>query len=315
MQQKRTQTSVENVQHLIVIGSGKGGVGKSTVSVNLAVALAQQGAAVGLLDADTYGPSVPLMLGVRKRGETHGWRGTLPLVQRQKLAPEQMLQPLLRYGVKVMSVGFFVGEEQAVAPMPDVQGMLIRQLLYMVNWGPLDYLLVDLPPGNGEPQATLVREMALSGAILVTTPQDVARIDTAKALAMFRQARVHVLGLVTNMSGFSCPHCGELIEIFPTSQERRGSLDELAVLSTIPLHPPTAATGDNGRPVTVSLPTSPVSLAFHTLASNVARTLEEIEQAQNAEQQAATDAEASTRDSNSDAESLAKDSDSDEKES
>ncbi|HZO75272.1 MAG TPA: P-loop NTPase [Ktedonobacteraceae bacterium] len=315
MQQKRTQTSVENVQHLIVIGSGKGGVGKSTVSVNLAVALAQQGAAVGLLDADTYGPSVPLMLGVRKRGETHGWRGTLPFAQRQKLAPEQMLQPLLRYGVKVMSVGFFVGEEQAVAPMPDVQGMLIRQLLYMVNWGPLDYLLIDLPPGNGEPQATLVREMALSGAILVTTPQDVARIDTAKALAMFRQARVHVLGLVTNMSGFSCPHCGELIEIFPASQERRGSLDELPTLSTIPLHPPTAATGDNGRPVTVSLPTSSVALAFHTLASNVARALDEIEQARDAEQQAATDEASSIKDRNSDAEAFAKDSDSDEEES
>ncbi len=302
MQRIRTQTNIENVHHLIVIGSGKGGVGKSTVSVNLAVALAQQGAAVGLLDADTYGPSVPLMLGVRKRSETYGWHATLPLAQRQKLTPEQMLQPLLRYGVKIMSVGFFVGEEQAVAPMPDVQGMLIRQLLYMVNWGQLDYLLVDLPPGNGEPQATLVREMALSGAILVTTPQDVARIDTAKALAMFRQAGVHVLGLVNNMGGFACPHCGKLIEIFPTGQERRDALDELTVLSTIPLHPPTAATGDSGRPITVSLPTSPVSQTFHALASNVTRVLDEIEQARDTTQQAATDEEAPPKDSHTDEE-------------
>lgn len=263
------RANVDQVKHLIVVGSGKGGVGKSTVSVNLAVALARQGAAVGLLDGDTYGPSVPLMLGIRKRGESQGWRGTLPLAFRRNLPPEQMLQPLLRYGVKVMSVGFFVGEEQAVAPMPDVQGLLIRQLLFMVNWGRLDYLIVDLPPGNGEPQATLVRELDLAGAILVTTPQDVARIDTARALAMFRLAGVHVLGLVKNMSGFTCPHCGEIIEIFPAGLEMRESLDDLPVLCTIPLHPPTATGGDNGQPVVVSLPASPAALAFHTLAKDV----------------------------------------------
>ncbi|HEY4036426.1 MAG TPA: Mrp/NBP35 family ATP-binding protein [Ktedonobacteraceae bacterium] len=263
------RASIDQVKHLVVVGSGKGGVGKSTVSVNLAVALARQGAAVGLLDGDTYGPSVPLMLGIRKRGESYGWRNTLPLAHRQKLSPEQMLQPLTRYGVKVMSVGFFVGEEQAVAPMPDVQGLLIRQLLSLVNWGELDYLIVDLPPGNGEPQATLVHELELAGAILVTTPQDVARIDTAKALAMFRSASVRVLGVVKNMSGFTCPHCGEVVEIFPTGMEMRASLDNLPVLCTIPLHPPTATSGDSGQPIVVSLPSSPVSLAFRTLAESV----------------------------------------------
>ena len=211
------RASIDQVRHLIVVGSGKGGVGKSTVSVNLAMALARQGAAVGLLDGDTYGPSVPLMLGIRKRSESHGWRSTLPLAHRKKLSPEQMLQPLARYGVKVMSVGFFIGEEQAVAPMPDVLGMLIRQLLYTVNWGRLDYLLIDLPPGNGEPQATLCRELELDGAILVTTPQDIARIDTAKGLGMFQSAGVPVLGLVQNMAGFLCPHCGERIDGFPAS--------------------------------------------------------------------------------------------------
>jgi ATP-binding protein involved in chromosome partitioning len=263
------RASIDQVRHLIVVGSGKGGVGKSTVSVNLAVALARQGAAVGLLDGDTYGPSVPLMLGIRKRGESYGWKNTLPLAHRQKLSPEQMLQPLTRYGVKVMSVGFFVGEEQAVAPMPDVQGLLIRQLLYMVNWGKLDYLIVDLPPGNGEPQATLVQELELAGAILVTTPQDVARIDTAKAVAMFHAAGVHVLGLVKNMSGFTCPHCGEVVEIFPTGVEMRASLDSLPVLCTIPLYPPTATSSDSGQPIVVSLPSSPASLAFRTLAEKV----------------------------------------------
>lgn len=267
--QRAKRIKKDQVKRLIVIGSGKGGVGKSTVSVNLALALARQGALVGLLDGDTYGPSVPLMLGVRKRGESLGWSSTLPLGFRQELVPEQMLQPLVRYGIKIMSVGFFIGEEQAVAPMPDVQGMLIRQLLLGVNWGELDYLLVDLPPGNGEPQATLVRELELSGAILVTTPQDVARIDTARALAMFRQAGVPVLGLVNNMSGFTCPHCGELIDVFPAGRQVRSALDELPILATIPLHPPTAIGGDSGQPVVAGVPECASAQAFHALAREV----------------------------------------------
>ena len=265
---------VEQVAHLLVVGSGKGGVGKSTVSVNLAVALARRGAQVGLLDADAYGPSVPMMLGVRKRSESQGWKATLPLGHRRRLAPEQMLQPLLRYGVKVMSVGFFIAEEQAVAPMPDVLGMLIRQLLYTVNWGRLDYLLIDLPPGNGEPQATLCRELELGGAILVTTPQDIARIDTAKGLGMFQSAGVPVLGLVQNMAGFLCPHCGERIEIFPTSNEAHSQLYQLPLLGTIPLDPLTARSGDSGQPVVVSMPESPVSIAFCAMAEQVADRLE-----------------------------------------
>lgn len=263
------RSRIDQVKHLIVIGSGKGGVGKSTVSVNLAVALARQGATVGLLDGDTYGPSVPLMFGIRKRGEASGWGGTLPLANRQKLSPEQMLQPLLRYGVKIMSVGFFIGEEHAVAPMPDVQGLLIRQLLYTVNWGALDYLIVDLPPGNGEPQATLVGTLQLAGAILVTTPQDVARLDTARALAMFRRAEVSVLGLVKNMSSFACPHCGTPIDIFPQGVGLGEALDDLPVLCTLPIFPPTAATSDNGQPVVVSLPTSPAALAYQNLAKRL----------------------------------------------
>jgi ATP-binding protein involved in chromosome partitioning len=255
------------------VGSGKGGVGKSTVSVNLAVALAKQGAQVGLLDADAYGPSVPMMLGIRKRGESQGWRATLPLGHQGKLSPDKMLKPLLRYGVKVMSVGFFIGEEQAVAPMPDVLGLLIRQLLYTVNWGELDYLIIDLPPGNGEPQATLCRELQLDGAILVTTPQDIARIDTAKGLAMFQNAGVPALGLVQNMSGFVCPHCGERVDIFPSSDESRALLDSLPLLGAIPLDPATAVSGDKGQPVVVSMPESPVAAAFKCAAEQVVAAL------------------------------------------
>jgi ATP-binding protein involved in chromosome partitioning len=263
----------EGVGKLLVVGSGKGGVGKSTVSVNLAIALAQSGAAVGLLDGDAYGPSIPMMLGVRKREEGRGWRAVLPLGFAGELPPEQRLRPLVRYGVGVMSVGFFIGEEQAVAPMPDVLGMLIRQLLTMVDWGALDYLIVDLPPGTGEPQATLCRELALDGALLVTTPQDIARMDTAKALGMFRQTGTPVLGLVENMSGFVCPHCGERVEIFPPSEASGSLLGEVPLLATIPLDPATASSGDQGQPVTVSQPDSTVAQAFRALAERVAQRL------------------------------------------
>lgn len=274
--QKRTKRSrIEAIDTLLVVGSGKGGVGKSTVSVNLAVALARQGAQVGLLDGDAYGPSIPMMLGVRKREASHGWQASLPLAQRGKPSPSQKLEPLPRYGVKVMSVGFFIGEEQTVAPIPDVLGMLIWQLLHIVHWGHLDYLIIDLPPGTGEPQATLCRDLQLDGAILVTTPQDVARIDAAKARNMFQSVGVPVLGLVQNMSGFLCPHCGESVDIFPPSLETRTSLDGLPLLGSIPLDPATAKSGDKGRPVVFSIPESPTSLAFLKMAEQVTKILKE----------------------------------------
>ncbi len=288
MQGRSRRARVERVAHLIVVGSGKGGVGKSTVSVNLAVALAKRGYQVGLLDADTYGPSVPMMLGVRKRGESQGWRATLPLAQRGGMAPEQMLQPLVRYGVKVISVGFFIGEEQPVAPMPDVQGMLIRQLLHSVNWGTLDYLLIDLPPGNGEPQATLCRELELDGAILVTTPQDIARIDTAKGAGMFQGAGVPILGLVQNMAGFICPNCGERVDIFPTSNEASSLLHEIPVLGVVPLDLATARSGDSGQPIVVTMPESLVSAEFYAIAGRVVDRL----QARHASNQVSAEGEA-----------------------
>lgn len=286
LQGRSQKPRIEGVGTLLVVGSGKGGVGKSTVSVNLAIALAKRGAQVGLLDGDAYGPSVPMMLGVRKRGMS-GAEANVPLAQHGKLAPEQLIRPLVRYGVRVMSVGFFIGEEQAVAPMPDVLGMLIRQLLYMVDWGGLDYLIVDLPPGNGEPQATLCREMQVDGAILVTTPQDIARIDTAKALAMFQSVQVPVLGVVQNMDGFICPHCGERVDIFPPSAETRNLLDALPLLGSIPLDPATVTSGDKGQPVVVSAAHSPVALALSHMAAQVVASVEErradIQSSENAE--------------------------------
>lgn len=271
--QKKQRERLEHIGALLVVGSGKGGVGKSTVSVNLAVALAKQGAYVGLLDGDAYGPSIPMMLGVRKRSASTGSEVALPLAERKELPADKKLQPLVRYGVKIMSVGFFIGEEQAVAPMPDVLGLLIRQLLYSVDWGELDYLIIDLPPGTSEPQSTLCREMQIDGAVLVTTPQDIARIDTSKALAMFRKANVPVLGVVQNMDGFICSHCGKRAEIFPPSSEVRLLLDELAVLGRIPLDPAAVVSSDRGHPVVVSMPESLVARAFVGMAEQVVQAL------------------------------------------
>lgn len=280
MMQRTQREHLEQVGALLVVGSGKGGVGKSTVSVNLAVALARRGARVGLLDGDAYGPSVPMMLGVRRREASRGGESILPLAEKRDLAPEKKLKPLTRYGIKIMSVGFFIGEEQAVAPMPDVQGLLIRQLLYSVDWGCLDYLIVDLPPGTSEPQATLCHETRIDGAVLVTTPQDIARIDTAKALAMFQDAAVPVLGVVQNMDGYICPHCGERSDIFPQSQEARGQLDAATLLGRIPLDPGAVVSGDKGQPVVVSMPDSQVAHAFAEIAARVATQTEALLEAQ-----------------------------------
>jgi len=275
---RRQKMRRDRIGTTLVVGSGKGGVGKSTVSVNLAVALAQQGATVGLLDGDAYGPSIPMMLGVRKGAMSQGWQAVLPLAQAKELPPEKKLQPLVRYGVKIMSVGFFIAEEQAVAPMPDVLGMLIRQLISLVDWGKPDYFIIDLPPGTGEPQATLCREMHIDGAILVTTPQDIARIDTAKALNMFQRAGVPALGVVQNMDGFLCPHCGEYTDIFPPSQETRMLLDELPLLGRIPLDPAAVVNGDKGYPVLVSIPQSAVAQTFTSMADKVIQILAAREQ-------------------------------------
>ncbi|HEV7128860.1 MAG TPA: P-loop NTPase [Ktedonobacterales bacterium] len=269
MQRPGQRVRLEHVAHLVMVASGKGGVGKSTVSVNLAVALAQRGARVGLLDADAYGPSVPMMLGVRKPQAGAGWGATLPLGQRGG----PTLAPLERFGVRIMSVGFFIGEEQAVAPMPDVLGLMVRQLLHSVAWGELDYLLLDLPPGTAEPQSTLCRELRFDGVLLVTTPQDIARIDTAKALAMFQANQVPVLGVVENMSGFICPHCGQRSDIFPPSERPRTQLDDVPVLVSVPLDPVAGRSGDQGQPIVVGVPHSPVALAFTALAARFAALL------------------------------------------
>jgi ATP-binding protein involved in chromosome partitioning len=200
--------------------------------VNLALALAADGARVGLFDADLYGPNVPLMLGVRRSKPASG------MVSIARRDPEPYIEPLERHGLKVMSVGFLLGEQEAVLTDPRAAGDIIRQTMQDVLWGDLDYLLVDLPPGTGEPQQTLLRGVHLDAAIIVTTPQDLARLDAGRSLELFSRRGIPLLGVIENMAYLVCPHCGERIEVFERSDREWALEDEaITVLGSIPIEP------------------------------------------------------------------------------
>src|SRR5436190_5246896 len=217
---------------IVAVASGKGGVGKSTVSLNLARALADRGAAVGLLDADIYGPDIPLMLGLKQSRELRRWDlGRNPRFGRLDLEPLDVL------GLRVMSVGFLIAEGQAFE-MPGMLAELVgRQLIEHVRWGELDYLIVDLPPGTADLQQRLFATVSLAGAIVVVGPQDAAHLDARKLLAMLRGAGVPVLGAVENMRGLRSPHCGELADVFPVVADERSILREVPLLGSVPLDP------------------------------------------------------------------------------
>jgi ATP-binding protein involved in chromosome partitioning len=238
------------------VASGKGGVGKSTVSANLAVSLALDGASVGLLDADITGPNIPLMLGVEGAPQA---------------SPEGKIEPLERYGVKVISIQFFVPEGQPIVWRGPLVGGAIQQFLRDVAWGELDYLVIDLPPGTSDAQLTLAQAVPISGALLVTTPQDVALLDVEKALAMFRRMSVPVMGIVENMSAFVCPHCGEATEIFGRGGGQTfAQKHELEYFGGIPLDIKVRQGGDAGVPAVAQREPGPAAEVLRNLARQVA---------------------------------------------
>ncbi|MBX3117639.1 MAG: Mrp/NBP35 family ATP-binding protein [Fimbriimonadaceae bacterium] len=250
------QDLIPGVKHCIAIASGKGGVGKSTITVNLAIALAQQGAKVGILDADVYGPSIPLMMGVNE----------------QPFTKDGKIVPIYRYGVHMMSLGFLLEEGQSVLWRGPMVAGTVKQLLQDVDWGVLDYLLVDLPPGTGDAPMTLAQIAPLSGVVIVATPQHVAANIAGKSAALFRRLNTPVLGVIENMAGYICPNCQTVTNIFSgmTGEELARTL-AVPYLGSIPLDPSVSSASDIGTPSLIASPERVQAQCFRDLAGRLAQ--------------------------------------------
>ena len=244
------------IANIVAIGSGKGGVGKTTISVNLAVALAKSGYKVGLIDADIYGPNVPLMMGATRQPNIVG---------------ENRIEPLMAHGVKFISVGLISPGDKPMVMRGPMLHQIIRQFLQQVEWGTLDFLLVDLPPGTGDVVISLFQTVPLTGAVVVSTPSDVALQDARKALEMFHQVNVPILGVVENMSHFNCPHCHHVIDIFSKGgAERMAKQFGLTFLGAVELDSEIRSGGDTGLPIALGGPESEKAKQFYAVAALVA---------------------------------------------
>ena len=254
-----SQPNPTGIKNVIAVASGKGGVGKSTVCVNLAVALAQTGAKVGLMDGDIYGPNVPLMLGVSPD-------------QKPGVSPEEKILPLEAYGLKLISMGVLVPADSPMIWRGPMLHSAVTQFIQKVEWGELDYLLVDLPPGTGDVQLSLVQTVSLSGAVIVTTPQEVALMDVRKAIAMFQKTNVNILGIVENMSTFACPHCNHETSIFSHGGGKRAA-ENLVIpfLGEIPIDPRVREGGDTGKSIVAAFPESIAAKRFAEVAGMLAQ--------------------------------------------
>lgn len=243
------------IDSVIAVASGKGGVGKSTTAVNLALAMASNGGKIGLLDADIYGPSIPLMLGIDKKPSQ---------------TQSGLIAPLENHGIKCMSIGFLIEENTAMIWRGPMATGALEQLIKDVAWGELDCLVIDLPPGTGDIHLTMAQRIPLTGAVIVSTPQDVALIDARKGLNMFQKVEIPVFGLIENMSYFNCPHCGKRSEIFSHGGARKEA-EKMGMdfLGEIPLDISIRETSDGGNPIVASDPSSPHSLSYIQIANNI----------------------------------------------
>ena len=250
-----TPLALPGVSKIVAIGSGKGGVGKTTVAVNLAIALSRLGQRVGLIDADIYGPNVPLMMGS---------------AQQPAVGPGNVIIPNLTHGIKTISIGYISPGDKTLVMRGPMLHQIIRQFLQQVDWGELDYLIIDLPPGTGDVVISLVQTVPLTGAVVVSTPSDVALQDARKALEMFAQVNVDVLGIVENMSHFTCPHCQKEIDIFSRGgAEHTAKQYNLPFLGSVELIPSIREGGDRGLPVALAGPKSPQATAFYGIAEKL----------------------------------------------
>jgi len=258
---RQTKPEMPGIQYVVAVASGKGGVGKSTVAVNLALALSAIGQRVGILDADVYGPSIPLMLGLKERPRS---------------TEDKRLIPVMKYDLKVMSMGFLVPDGHAVVWRGPMIDKLLTEFIKNVDWGELDVLVVDLPPGTGDAQLTMVQKTPLSGGVIVTTPQDVALLDVRRGVKMFEEVHVPVLGVIENMSYHICGHCGHRAEIFSHGGgARMAEQFNVPLLGEIPLVREIRTDGDNGTPLVVASPAHPQSQVFLRIAEQVMVRLEE----------------------------------------
>jgi len=253
--------ALPGISKIIAVGSGKGGVGKTTVAVNLAIALSRMGQRVGLIDADIYGPNVPLMMGSS---------------QQPTVGAGNQIKPNDTHGIKTISIGYISPGDKPLVMRGPMLHQIIRQFLQQVDWGELDYLVVDLPPGTGDVVISLVQTVPLTGAVVVSTPSDVALQDARKALEMFAQVNVEVLGIVENMSHFTCPHCHEQIDIFSKGgAERTAKQFSVPFLGSIELVPAIREGGDKGMPVALAGPKSPQAAEFYAIAEKLMERAEE----------------------------------------
>lgn len=259
---KKLNAVLPGVKNTIAVASGKGGVGKSTVAVNLAVALAKEGAKVGLIDADIYGPSIPLMLGIEEKPKIY------------QSAETGKMEPLENYGIKLMSIGFLIEDNQAVIWRGPMAAGAVKQFMSDVDWGELDYLIFDLPPGTGDIQLTLVQTIPLTGAVIVTTPQEVSLIDARKGLKMFEKVNVPVFGIIENMSYFIAPDTGNRYDIFGAGGgEKLASELKTNFLGGIPIDTRIRESGDNGTPIVYSIPDSDHAAKITEISRNLADTI------------------------------------------
>jgi len=254
MYDMRSEDRLLGVKYIVSVASGKGGVGKSTIAVNIAAALASDGHAVGILDADIYGPSIPTLLGINE----------MPAIQNGKIIPIE------KYNMKAISMGMFVSANEALIWRGPMVMKAIQQFLDDVEWGELDYLIIDFPPGTGDAQLSIAQLIQTTGAIVITTPQDLAFLDVTRAVAMFEKVSVPILGIVENMSYFKCPHCGQETEIFQKGSNylKEGQLG-YPLLASLPIEPKLAISGDEGKPIVLSEPFSEISVRLINLARKI----------------------------------------------